>query len=79
MNETTSTRFSIKAAGFLLILPLVLFLLAVFFVPLAGMLRLAVEDTDLSSVMPLTVEAIETMGWNSAYRHRPSTTRSRWI
>ncbi len=59
MNETTSTRFSIKAAGFLLILPLVLFLLAVFFVPLAGMLRLAVEDTDLSSVMPLTVEAIE--------------------
>lgn len=59
MNETTNTRFSIKAVGFLLILPLVLFLLAVFFVPLAGMLRLAVEDTDLSSVMPLTAEAIE--------------------
>ncbi|TBF32195.1 ABC transporter permease [Rhizobium ruizarguesonis] len=59
MSETTTTGFSIKAAGLFLVLPLVLFLLAVFFVPLAGMLRLSIEDRDLSSVMPLTAEAIK--------------------
>lgn len=47
-----------NAAGFLLILPLVLFLLAVFFLPLAGMMKLAVQDTDLERAMPLTIVAL---------------------
>lgn len=51
-----------KATGFLLILPLVLFLLAVFFLPLAGMMKLVVQDTDLEGVMPLTIAALS--GWN---------------
>ena len=54
----TRPRFSTRTNGLLLILPLLLFLLAVFYVPLAGMLRLAVTDGDLSGVMPLTLEAI---------------------
>ena len=54
----TRPRFSTRTTGLLLILPLLLFLLAVFYVPLAGMLRLAVTDGDLSGVMPLTLEAI---------------------
>lgn len=51
-----------KATGFLLILPLVLFLLAVFFLPLAGMMKLAVQDTDLEGVMPQTIAALA--GWD---------------
>jgi putative spermidine/putrescine transport system permease protein len=59
MTATTRPRFSSRAIGLLLILPLLLFLLSVFYVPLSGMLRLAVADDDLSGVMPLTVVAID--------------------
>ncbi|MBT9246211.1 ABC transporter permease (plasmid) [Gemmobacter fulvus] len=49
-----------KAGAALLILPLAAFLLAVFFVPIGGMLGLSVRDTELASVMPLTTDRIGT-------------------
>ena len=48
-----------RAAGrALLVLPLALFLVLVFFTPLAGVLRFSVLDTELAAVMPRTVEVL---------------------
>jgi putative spermidine/putrescine transport system permease protein len=45
--------------GVLLWAPLFIFLALVFFAPLAGMLGLAVKDTELATVMPKTVDALK--------------------
>ncbi|RWC15578.1 ABC transporter permease [Mesorhizobium sp.] len=47
-----------NAVGIALVAPLVLFLLACFFVPLAGMLFLSVDDRELAAVMPRTIAAL---------------------
>lgn len=52
------------ALGALLVAPLFLFLLLVFFVPLAKMLNLAVSDTEYSEVMPRSADAAR--AWDGA-------------
>ncbi|OYU37868.1 MAG: polyamine ABC transporter substrate-binding protein [Pseudorhodobacter sp. PARRP1] len=47
-----------RAGAALMILPVVIYLFAVFFVPIGGMLGLAVRDDELAEVMPLTVTEI---------------------
>lgn len=46
------------AGRLLLVLPLALFLILIFFAPLAGILRLAVLDTEIPDTMPRTVAAL---------------------
>jgi putative spermidine/putrescine transport system permease protein len=67
--DSTAIRRSLRRAGrrkrieaWLLIAPLVLFLLLVFVAPIAGMLWRAVDDRDLAPVMPRTVAALQ--GWH---------------
>lgn len=54
----------VNAVGIALVAPLALFLLAAFFIPLAGMLFLSVDDRELAAVMPRTVAALA--GWDGA-------------
>src|SRR4051794_6113461 len=51
-----------RVEAWLLLAPLVAFLLLVFVAPIAGMLWRAVDDRDLAPVMPRTVAALA--GWH---------------
>lgn len=53
-----------NAVGIALVAPLALFLLAAFFIPLAGMLFLSVDDRELAAVMPRTVAVLA--DWDGA-------------
>jgi putative spermidine/putrescine transport system permease protein len=58
MNLLKTFHLPARVTALLLILPLSLFLLSVFFLPIGGLLSRAVEDPDLADAMPLTVSAI---------------------
>ncbi|MGK9169172.1 ABC transporter permease [Inquilinus limosus] len=67
-QDGTAIRRSLRRAGrrrrieaWLLLAPLVAFLLLVFVAPIAGMLWRAVDDRDLAPIMPRTVAALA--GW----------------
>ncbi|ESR27027.1 ABC transporter permease [Lutibaculum baratangense] len=55
-----------KLRAFLLVLPLILFVLAFFAAPIIGMLERAVVDRDLMQAWPRTAEAVKAHDWSEA-------------
>lgn len=58
-DEVARSQRAAKVRALLLVLPLLLFLLAIFIIPVATLLFRSVEDTEVSTAFPVTVEVLK--------------------